>query len=147
MEEFKMIDLNIGFTLILKEKFKNKELMDMIAYVLALSETHIRVINNYGELCDFPLRNKDKVLVLLSEVGGSFKQLANFSLSEELKYKNTECFVKDICIYSKMECLLPDESSRCDIDMILFLPDGTKKNVYVNSEAMDQNKYIIENYK
>lgn len=142
-----MVDLNIGFSLILGKNFTKNEFIEMVAHSFALSNTHIKVIYNYEELCDSPLKEEDKVLILLSEVGGRFKMLANFSLCKGLKYDSIECIVKNICIYSKTECLLPDESSRCDIDMILFLPDGSQKNVYVNSEVMDRDEYVIESYK
>lgn len=136
-----------GFDIVIDKEFSSSYFIAILSAVFALDKNYIFIAHSIEELAvPTNMFRTIKILAIVHKVYGSFCSAIQFSIDGDVKY-NVEDVIIKISKYGNVKCLLPDESSRCDIDMILFLPDGTKRNVYVNSEAMDRNEYIIENYK
>lgn len=83
-----------------------------------------------------------QALCYLYDKGGDYVQLLSIFIRDETLKCNDQKLAQAISAILNMACLISDD----DIDpftMIMVLPDGTFKNVNLNPDDLDEDRYVV----
>lgn len=129
-----------GFDLILEKKVSKTELKKAISESFNIPEQSIVITDDY---IDTPLTDDVKLWCMANETQGDFLLVCQFFIRDKSIENCPEMISKKISYILGSTCLIPDDSLS-PLTWIMISPDGSKKSVILDSDELDNDKYIID---
>lgn len=129
-----------GFDLILEKKVSKTELKKAISESFNIPEQSIVITDDY---IDTPLTDDVKLWCMANETQGDFLLVCQFFIRDKSIENCPEMISKKISCILGSTCLIPDDSLS-PLRWIMISPDGSKKSVILDSDELDNDKYIID---
>lgn len=128
-----------GFDLILEKKVSKKELQKAISDSFNIPEKSIVITDDY---VDTPLTDDVRLWCMANETDGDFLLVCQFFIRDKSIENCPEMISKKIGCILGSRCLIPDDSLS-PLTWIMISPDGSKKSVILDSDELDNDRYVI----
>jgi hypothetical protein len=136
--------------ILVNKSLSEKEICETLAKVFSISPESIMIVKNTDEyiinqskiqiICQIePIKGDFKMDLTIEETSSSTNQIKN-SFSNEIEVVNKLCDLLD-CI-----CLITDPFTEDDDAWLLIEKSGLVQRVYLNSEKLDMEEYILEKH-
>lgn len=128
-----------GFDLILEKKVSKTELKKAISESFNIPEQSIVITDDY---IDTPLTDDVRLWCMENETQGDFLLVCQFFIRDKSIENCPEIISKKISYVLASRCLIPDDSSN-PLTWIMVSPDGSEKPVILDSDELDDDRYVI----
>ena len=128
-----------GFDLILEKKVPETELQKVISDCFNIPEQSIVITDDY---IDTPLTDNIRLWCMTNEVEGDFSLVCQFFIRDKSIKICPNMASKRLSYILSFRCLIPDDSPN-PLTWIMISPDGSEKPVILNSDELDNDRYVI----
>lgn len=129
-----------GFDIALEKVISKDELQKALAIIFNIQSDNIVVDGDYNST---PFIGDIKIWAIINQYdGGDFLLNCSIYIRDSTLEHNSTLLSKKLCNILHMKGLISDDSSN-PLKWIIISPDGSKKSVILDSDELDNDRYVI----
>lgn len=129
-----------GFDIVLEKVISKDELQKALAIIFNIQSDNIVVDEDYNST---PFIGDIKIWAIINQYdGGDFLLNCSIYIRDSTLEHNSTLLSKKLCNLLRMKGLISDDSPN-PLTWIIISPDGSKKSVILDSDELDNDRYVI----